>query len=352
MPASHDVAAALPTSRSKLRLGVLGTGRIARKFVAAVQPSAKVEVVGVASRDLRQARSFADEFAIPVAYSSYDELLNDTSIQAVYNPLPIALHAAWSIKAAEAGKHVLCEKALALNAAEAALIFQAAERHGVRIVEAYPYRAQPHAAAVRDLIRDGAVGTIRLIYASFGFPMPAGGDFRLDPELGGGALLDAGSYPISLVRFLVGSAPTRVSAVSHLGSEGVDMVTAATLEHSGGIIAQVSCAFGTAVHRVALIVGDAGTVETSFANQPSATFPPSLRLRQGSGWHEETRIIDIPAVDAFLAQAEGFSDMIFGGEAQWNGATPRESIDIARTIDAILESSRTDRPVLLAREAA
>jgi predicted dehydrogenase len=226
MQASHDVAAALPMSGSKLRLGVLGTGRIARKFVAAVQPSAKVEVVGVASRDLRQARSFADEFAIPVAHSSYDELLNDTSIEAVYNPLPIALHAAWSIKAAEAGKHVLCEKALALNAAEAALIFQAAERHGVRIVEAYPYRAQPHAAAVRDLIRDGAIGTIRLIYASFGFPMPVGGDFRLDPELGGGALLDAGSYPISLVRFLVGSAPTRVSAVSQLASEGVDMVTA------------------------------------------------------------------------------------------------------------------------------
>jgi predicted dehydrogenase len=130
------------------------------------------------------------------------------------------------------------------------------------------------------------------------------------------------------------------------------MVTAATLEHSDGIIAQVSCAFGTAVHRVALIVGDAGSVETSFANQPSATFPPSLRLRQGTGWHEENRIIDIPAVDAFLAQAEGFSDMIFGAETQWNGATPQESIDIARTIDAILESSRAGRPVLLTREAA
>jgi predicted dehydrogenase len=336
-------------STSKFRFGVFGTGRIARTFVAALQPSAEVEVGAIASRELRQAQSFADEFGISTAYGSYQELLNDSTIEAIYNPLPIGLHAAWSIKAAEAGKHVLCEKALALNAAEAVRIFQAAERNGVRIVEAYPYRAQPHAAALRDLIENGTIGTIRLIYSSFGFPMPRDGDIRFSRELGGGALLDAGSYPISLVRFLVGSAPTRVSAVSQLGTRGVDLVTAATLEHSDGIVAQVSCAFGTVPYRTALIVGDAGTVETSFPNQPSAAFPSSFRLRRGSGWHEETRIIEIHAVDAFLAQAESFAGMI-SGRTQWIGATPEESLDIARTMDAIVESSMAGRPVMLSHE--
>jgi predicted dehydrogenase len=329
-----------------LRIGILGTGRIARVFAAEVQSSLKLELA-VASRDARQARSFADDFGIARAHQGYEALLADNEIDAVYNALPSSLHAPWSIRAAEAGKHVLCEKPLAASAAEVRAMFVAAERNGVRIVEAYPYRAQPHTLALRRLIAEGAIGTVRMIEASFSFPMPQAGDFRFDPSLGGGALLDAGSYPVSFVRMIAGSAPSRVSATARFGSSGIDHMVAASLDHADGPVAQISCAFGTAPHRRAVIVGDTGIVETSYPNRPSPAFPSALLVRRGSGWDIEPERIQIEAVPPFRAQAESFADMIARGDAQWTGATPSESVDIAITLDAIAESARTGRAVSL-----
>jgi predicted dehydrogenase len=330
-----------------LRIGILGTGRIARVFAAEVRSSAKVEVAAVASRDAGQARSFAQDFGIARAYQGHEDLLADGEVDAVYNALPSSLHAPWSISAAEAGKHVLCEKPLATSADEVRRMFAAAERNGVRIVEAYPYRAQPHTSALRRLIAEGAIGAVRMIEASFGFPMPQAGDIRFDPSLGGGSLLDAGSYPVSFVRMTTGSAPAQVSATARFGSSGVDHAVAASLDHKDGAMAQISCAFGIAPYRRAVIVGEEGIIETSYPNRPSPAFPSALIVTRGSGWDIEPQRIEIEAVRPFRAQAESFADMIHGGDAHWTGATPAESLDIAITLDAIAESARTGRAVPL-----
>ena len=188
----------------KLKLGILGTADIAREFMAGIRLSQKADVVAIASRTLDKAEAFASEFEIGKAYAAYDALLADVEIDAIYNPLPNTLHAEWSIRAAEAGKHVLCEKPLTPSAIDATAIFEAAQKNSVHIVEAYPYLAQPQTIRLRQLLDEGAIGRVRLVRASIGFSMSDRDNIRLDPTLAGGSLLDAGSYPVSLVRVIAG----------------------------------------------------------------------------------------------------------------------------------------------------
>lgn len=333
------------SSGGPLRMGILGAARIARLFVEAVRPSAKVVVAAVASRDVERATAFARESGIGRVHASYDALFADADIDAVYVPLPNNLHAEWSIRAADAGKHVLCEKPLAANAAQARAMFAAAEKNGVYLVEAYPYRAQPQTLKVRELVAAGAIGRIQLIEASFGFPLTDAANIRMDPNLAGGALMDAGSYPVSFVRTVAGAAPSRVSALSRWGTTGVDVSTMATLEYSDGLLAQISCSFTTARHRHAFIAGDAGSISTTYFNDTGPTFPPLVNLRRGSGWDAAHEVIETQALPGFLAEAESFHDLVRFGWSQWTGATPAESIDIAMTLDAIAASSRDGVPV-------
>jgi len=172
-----------------LRIGILGAANIARSFVAGVKPSERVTVSAVASRDAEKARAFAREFSVARHFGSYETLLADREIDAVYIPLPNSLHAEWSIRAAGAGKHVLCEKPLSATAGEARAMFDAARRHGVHLVEGYPYRAQPQTLKLRELLDAGVIGEVRLIQASFGFTLGAGENIRLSPQLAGGALM-------------------------------------------------------------------------------------------------------------------------------------------------------------------
>ncbi|MEO6608471.1 MAG: Gfo/Idh/MocA family oxidoreductase [Aestuariivirga sp.] len=333
------------SSIAPLRIGILGAARIARLFVEAVRPSAKIVVTAVASRDVGRATAFGHEFGIGRVHTSYDALFADPDIDAVYVPLPNNLHAEWSIRAASAGKHVLCEKPLASNAAEARAMFEAARKNGVYLVEAYPYRAQPQTLKVRELIAAGAIGRIQLIQASFGFPLTDAANIRMDPELAGGALMDAGSYPVSFVRTVVGAAPSRVSALSRWGSTGVDVATMATLEYPDGLLAQISCSFTTARHRHAFIAGDAGSINTTYFNDTGPTFPPLVEVRRGSGWDAAREVIETGAIAGFLAEAESFHDLVRFGWDGWTGATPDESIDIALTLDALAASSRQGVPV-------
>lgn len=322
-----------------LRIGILGAAKIARAFVAGVRPSSKVVVTAVASRQAGTAEAFAREFGLPKAYAPYEAMLADPEIDAVYNPLPNTLHAEWSIKAAEAGKHVLCEKPLAASADEAAAIFDAARRHGVHIVEAYPYLSQPQTIRLKELIAEGALGPLRLVRASFGFTMEDPGNIRLSPAMAGGSLLDAGSYPVSLVRTVVGERPTRVHAVGDWGETGVDRSMVATLEHANGVLAQISCSFGTAVHRHAIIAGSEGAVETSYSNHTSPLLPAVLQLKRGTSWEAAYERVALPETNGFLAEAESFADFV-AGSGPWTGATPDQSVDIARTLDAIAASAR------------
>ena len=332
----------------RLRIGVLGAARIARLFTDAVKGSSKVVVTAVASRDADRAAAYARETGIPRVHASYDALFADPEIDAVYVPLPNNLHAQWSIRAADAGKHVLCEKPLAASAAEARAIFDAAKRNRVYVVEAYPYRAQPQTIRMRELLAEGAIGRVQLIQAAFGFPLTDATNIRMDPALAGGAIMDAGSYPVSLVRTITGTAPQRVQAMSRWSESGVDTTTLATLEFADGVLAQISCTFSAARHRHAFVAGDAGSIATTYYNDTSAAFPPLLEVKRGTGWDAKREVIETAAIGGFLAEADAFHDLVRGGWSQWPGATPDESIDIARTLDALAASARTGEAVRVA----
>jgi D-xylose 1-dehydrogenase (NADP+, D-xylono-1,5-lactone-forming) len=327
------------SSSSPLRIGILGAARIARAFVQGVRPSKQVTVSAVASRDLAKARAFAQELAIARYFGSYEALLADRDIDAVYVPLPNSLHAAWSIAAARAGKHVLCEKPLSATADEARAMFDAARQHGVHLAEGYPYRAQPQTLKLRELLGAGIIGEVRLIHAGFGFTLADAENIRLNPQLAGGALMDVGSYPVSLVRMIAGARPTRVQAAAQWSSGGVDRTLAATLGFAGGLIAQISCSFSTCVHRQALIAGSNGVIQTTYLNHTDAS-QAVLQLRVGTDKNAVDSIVQTSAANGFLAEAESFERLIRGDPAAWSGASAEESIDIAVTLETILRSAR------------
>ncbi|HEY2977627.1 MAG TPA: Gfo/Idh/MocA family oxidoreductase, partial [Burkholderiaceae bacterium] len=178
------------TRPAPLRIGILGCANIARQFARDVAPSRHVHVAAAASRDAAKAAAFAAEFGIARTHGSYEALLADSELDAVYIPLPNSMHAQWAVRAAQHGRHVLCEKPLALSRAEARTMFDAARQHGVMLLEAYPWWFQPQTAALLGLLRGGAIGTVRLVQATFGFALrdPAGTNIRSLPEFGGGAL--------------------------------------------------------------------------------------------------------------------------------------------------------------------
>jgi predicted dehydrogenase len=338
------------------RIGILGAANIARAFSRGVAGSCHVAVSAVASRTLEKAVAFATECAIPRAHGSYEALLADPGIEAVYIPLPNHMHAGWAIRAAEAGKHVLCEKPLAIGGAEAQAMFDAARAHGVQLVEAYPYMAQPQTQRLRTLIAEGAIGRVQMVSASFGFAFcaPDGsvlrdpGDIRLDPARGGGALLDAGTYSMSLIRIATGERPARVHALGRIGPSGVDLTVAATLQFPSGAIAQLGCSMATAGHRHATITGDLGVIETSYANHaPHGADTLPLRLKRGAANPVPFEDFAIPAADGFRLEAEDFARMIRLGPQHWTGASEAESIDVALALEAIATSIREGRWVEL-----
>jgi D-xylose 1-dehydrogenase (NADP+, D-xylono-1,5-lactone-forming) len=323
-----------------LRMGILSTANIAGPFVAGARRAAGVELVAVASRDRGKGEAFARAHGIERAVS-YAELLADPAIDAIYNPLPNGLHAAWSIAALRAGKHVLCEKPLAASEAEAAAMFAAADAHGRVLLEAFPYQFQPQTLEIEGLIRDGAIGEVRSMFAAFGFTMADPANVRLDPDLGGGALLDAGCYPVSFARQVFGARPARVAAVARF-AHGVDQTLAATLEYPGGAIAQIQCSFATAVHRRAIIAGAAGVIETDYANHTAREEAPSYRIRRGTGWQVPFETVAVARDDGFRLEVEAFAAMVAGDHAPAIAARRAASLDNAWTLAAIAVAARAD----------
>ena len=332
------------TLASPLRFGILGTAHIARSFVPGLSASRRVTVSAVASRDAGKARDFAKEYAIARHFGSYEDLLADRDIDAVYVPLPNSLHAEWSIAAVRAGKHVLCEKPLAATAGEARAMFDAARQHGVHLVEGYPYLAQPQTRKLRELLAGGIIGDVRLIQAAFGFTLGPGENFRLDPRLGGGALMDVGVYPVSLARMIAGVRPTRVHAAAQWAG-GIDRTLAATLQFASGLIAQINCSFDSGPNRQALIAGSKGVIETTYMNHTSTAQQAVLRLRVGTDKNAVDSLVQTSPVNGFLAEAESFERLVRAGPAEWSGATPEESIDVMLTLEAILGSARSGAAV-------
>jgi predicted dehydrogenase len=246
-----------------LRLGILGCANIAKQFARDVAGSPSVAIDAVSSRDLTKAQAFAQNFDIARAHGSYEALLTDHALDAIYIPLPNSMHAEWAIRALQAGKHVLCEKPLALSLSEVTRMFSVAQQNRVMLLESYPYWFQPQTRDLLAYLSHEKIGEVRSIQASFGFTLGnPDQNIRMKPELGGGALLDAGSYPVSLIRLVMGCAPERVMAHANWAATGVDISMMATLFYADGRRAQMSCAMDTANHRRATIVGSRGTVET------------------------------------------------------------------------------------------
>jgi predicted dehydrogenase len=341
-----------------LRLGILGCANIARQFSRDVAASPAVRCVAVASRNVETAAAFAAAQGIGRHHGSYEALLADPAVDAIYLPLPNSLHAEWAIKAAEHGKHVLCEKPLALNESEARAMFDAARRHAVMLLESYPYYFQPQTGRLVALLQQGAIGAVRSVQSCFGFTLPsAPGNIRLKPELGGGALLDAGSYALSVIRLAMGCAPQRVRADASWAESGVDISLMATLYYADGRRAQLSCAMDAANHRRATIVGAAGTIETEYLNHTSdqagghawGYLPSQLRLRRGTANSVPFERIDAGSGSGFRFAAEAFARVIAMRDVDAIERAATASLDNAATLDALARSARRGEAVDVAR---
>ena len=343
-------------SSAPLRIGVLGCANIARQFIRDVRPSAAVRIEVVASRDAAKAAAFAAETGVGRWHASYEALLADPAVDAVYIPLPNSMHAEWAIAAAQAGKHVLCEKPLALGLAEARAMFDAARRHGVMLLEAYPYWFQPQTGDLVALLADGAIGEVRSVQASFGFTVPNPQvNIRMKPDLGGGALLDAGSYTASLIRLAMGEAPLRVQADANWSAggpaDGVDISLMATLHFSGGRRAQMACAMDVANHRRATIMGTQGAIETEFLNHtseqagghPWGYLPSQMRLRRGVPNSIPFETIRSATGSGFRFCAEAFARVVSARDQAAIDRAAAASLDIAATLEAVARSARSGR---------
>ena len=246
-----------------LRIGILGAARIAP--AAIVRPARRVEgveVVAVAARDRGRAEAFAAKHAIARVVDSYEQLVTDPDIDAVYNPLPNGLHGRWTMAAIAAGKHVLCEKPFTANAEEARAVAAAHAGSGVVVMEAFHYRYHPLFARVRELVGNGSVGTVRRIEAALCFPLLSGKDIRWNPGLAGGATMDAGCYPIHMVRHLAGAEPEVTAATACLRSPGIDRFMSAEFLFDDGVTGGATCSMLSAqILRIGLrVVGTEGEV--------------------------------------------------------------------------------------------
>ena len=252
-----------------LRWGLLAAGNIAATFAAGVSHCRLGSLAAVASRSLEKAQAFADKNGVPRAHGSYEELLADPDVDAVYVSTPHPQHAEWAIKALRAGKHVLCEKPLGVSAAEVAAMFDEAEANGRVLLEAFMYRNSPLTARLDALVREGTVGEVRLIEASFSFRSEAPPEHRLySNDLAGGGIMDVGCYCVSAARLLAGAAsgkpfaePTGVSGAAHLGQTGVDEWAVGTMKFDGGVVAQLRTGVRLAAHNGVTVHGSKGRIE-------------------------------------------------------------------------------------------
>jgi predicted dehydrogenase len=317
------------------RLGILSTARINRAVLAGAALTDAVEVVAVASRDEARARAYAAEHGIGRAYGSYEELLADPEIDAVYNPLPNALHVPWSIRALEAGKHVLCEKPLSPDPAAVEAAFDAAERAGRLLMEGFMYRHHPQTKKLSALVDEGTIGELRLVSAVFSFPLTELANIRLSAELEGGALLDVGCYCVSGSRLLAGE-PELVSAQQVLARTGVDVRFTATMRFPGDVLGHFDCGMDVP-HRSRLEA--VGSDATLVVDDPWHARNAGIELRRG----DEVERIEVEQADRFHLELENFAAAIRGDEPPLLDRT--ESVNQARTLAALLRSAEESRPL-------
>lgn len=318
----------------KVRWGILSTANIAlKKVIPAMQHSSWCEIAAIASRDLSRAREAANALNIPKAYGSYEELLADESIEVVYNPLPNHWHVPWTLKAAEARKHVLCEKPVALNAEEARALIDARDRYGIRIQEAFMVRTHPQWLETRRLIRSGRIGTLRSITCFFSYFNPDPENIRNQLELGGGALMDIGCYPITMSRFMFEAEPRRVLGLIERDPVfGTDTLTSAMLDFEQGQ-STFTCSTRLAPSQRMIFHGTEGRIEVLIPFNAPNDRPTQIIL------DEET--VEIPVCDQYEIQGTLFSQALRENRKQ---PIPLEdAIKNMTVIDAVFCSAANDQ---------
>jgi predicted dehydrogenase len=318
----------------KVHWGVLGVARIATvKVIPAMQRGESSEVTAIASRDANKARDAAAELGIPRWYGSYEELLADPEVEAIYNPLPNHLHVPWSIRAAEAGKHVLCEKPIGLSTAECSALIAARDRTGVKIGEAFMVRTHPQWLRARELVRSGGIGRLRAVMTEFSYYNDDPSNIRNQADIGGGALLDIGCYAIQISRFLFEEEPLRVAALMERdpGLE-VDRLTSAILEFPTGQ-ALFTCGTQLVPWQRVQILGTRGRVELEIPFNAPPDQPCRMFVDDGTDiFGAGIRVEELPTVNQYTLQGEAFSKAVRG-----HGEVPTPLEDSLRNM-AVIEA--------------
>ncbi|MGC2331141.1 MAG: Gfo/Idh/MocA family oxidoreductase [Candidatus Acidiferrales bacterium] len=328
----------------RVRWGVLGAASIAvRRAIPGMQNGEWCDVAAIASRDLGKAREAAQALGIPQAYGSYDELLADSTIEAIYNPLPNTLHVPWTTRAAEAGKHVLCEKPIGVTAADAKALIAVRGRTGVKIEEAFMVRTHPRWLRTRELIRGGRIGPLRAVSGSFTYFNRDPKNIRNSAADGGGALLDIGCYPVTLSRFVFGEEPARVLGLIERDPEmRTDRLTSAIVEFPSGQ-ATFTCSTQLAYHQGMALLGTTGRIDIERPINPPNDQPSRILIDDNPGDPTGAGITAemIPTCDQFTIQGDLFSRAI---REDGDVAVPLEdSLQNMRVIDAIFRSGESGR---------
>lgn len=320
-----------------LNWGLLSTARINRALITPLRASRRNRLLAVASRTQESADRYARQWNIPRPHGSYEALLADPEIDVIYNSLPNRLHAEWTIKAVEAGKHVLCEKPLALSVEEVDAIQSAVRKYGRVVAEAFMYRHHPQTLKVQEIVSSGSLGSLKLIRGSFSFFLTREGDVRLDPALGGGSIWDIGCYPISYTRTVLGEAPLEVFGWQVTGRTGIDETFAGQMRFRQGVLAQFDSSFVVPLRAFMEIVGSDATLSIPHP------FKPGVQEKIFLTRDDKIETIRVKGQELYIGEVEDMADAILLGRE------PRVSLEDSRAnvavILAFLESARSGKPV-------
>ena len=326
---------------SVIRWGLLSTARINGAIIPRLHEGARHALVAVASRDVHRAADYAKEWGIPRAHGSYEALLADPDVDVIYNPLPNSLHVEWSVKAMRAGKHVLCEKPIALTVEEVATLQQVSSQTGRIVTEAFMYRHHPQTRVVRDLVTGGAIGAPRLVRGTFSFMLNRPGDVRYDRAMGGGALWDVGCYPVSYARYVLSGEPVEACCTQVVGDTGVDLTSAGYLRFDADVLCLFDCSYRAASRASIEVVGAEGTIEVPTPYKPGLA--ESLVVRRGT----DTEIRHVEGAPLYAGELDDMAGAIL------DGAAPEVSLDesLGNTVAllALHTSARLGHPVPVAR---
>lgn len=331
-------------ANTRLRWGILGTGNIARQFAAGVQASSRSILQAVGSRTIDSARAFASAGGVTTAHGSYEALLADSAVDAIYVALPNSLHHDWTIGALRAGKHVLCEKPFATSQSEGIEMFDVARQHRRILAEAFMYRSHPQTVAVQEALARGTIGELRLIRTSFCYRTTRIADnIRFKADMAGGALMDVGCYCLSFSRLFAGGDPVTLTAAGRLHESGVDEMAAGTLAYPGGIVASFTCAMTVAADNTALLCGTEGFIEIPVPWKPAAGkgcyrlrkgIPPKMELGGRPPVAPPVQTVEVPdGRDCYACEADDFAAAVLDGAPP--RVSPEETLSIAGQLDEL-----------------